>query len=163
MAFNKEISEELIKMAADDQAAIKDKAWNNELGQKHVNQLKKIIEKIGWPTISTVGKEASEAAWLIVQHADFDIEFQKSCLVLIEHAAKIDEAALPNIAYLTDRILVNLKKPQKFGTQFYIDEKGVFGPRPIENEKGVDALRAKYKLPPLKEYKELMMKLHKPQ
>lgn len=150
-------------MAVDDQAAIKDKVWNNDLGQKHVNQLKKIIEKIGWPTISTVGKEASEASWLIVQHADFDIEFQKSCLTLIERAARIDEATLPNVAYLTDRILVNSKKPQKFGTQFYIDEKGMFGPRPIEDEKNVDLLRVEYKLPPLSEYKKLMVKLYKPQ
>ena len=42
--------------------------------------LKGIVNKQGWPTISDIGKDGFNAAWLLVQHADTDRAFQKQCL-----------------------------------------------------------------------------------
>jgi hypothetical protein len=99
---------------------------------KHKVELKKIIKEIGWPVISKVGKEASQAAWLVAQHADHDVKFQEYCLNLMKNASDGD-VLKKQIAYLTDRILVNTGKKQLYGTQFYLNKKGVYGPRPIKD------------------------------
>ncbi len=43
-------------------------------------------------------------------------------------------------------------RPQLYGTQFYADEAGKFGPRPIEDPDNVDARRKAVGLQPLSEY-----------
>lgn len=42
-----------------------------------------IIDTIGYPTIAKVGKAASEAAWLIVQHAISEPKLMKRCYGLL--------------------------------------------------------------------------------
>jgi hypothetical protein len=117
--------------------------------------MKQIIEEIGWPTISKVGKAVSNNAWLIIQHADRDIDFQKHCLSLMKDQSST-EVNYRNIAYLTDRILVNSKQPQMYGTQFTEDEKGVFIPREIEDKENVNERRKEMGLDTLKENIERM-------
>src|SRR5262245_47910462 len=46
------------------------------IDRENTARLKQIIDRIGWPTISRVGAQASSAAWLLVQHADAEPEFQ---------------------------------------------------------------------------------------
>jgi hypothetical protein len=110
-------------------------------------RLREIVEQHGWPGIGLVGKGAAHAAWLIVQHADSDRAFQKKCLTLMEAAPKGDVDGA-DLAYLTDRVLVGEKKPQRYGTQL---DTG-FKPFPIEDEKNVDKRRAAVGLAPLAEY-----------
>lgn len=120
--------------------------------KRHTTKLKTIIKEYGWPTISLVGKKASFNAWLLVQHADHDIKFQKKVLKLLQ---KIDrethDVDRANIAYLTDRLLIKKKKNQRFGTQFDFNKNGQLVLHPIENKKRVNELREKYDLPPLSE------------
>jgi hypothetical protein len=52
--------------------------------------LNKIIDEIGYPTIEKVGKEASEAAWLVIQHAIGQPHFMKKCVKLLKNAANQD-------------------------------------------------------------------------
>ncbi|MFO0876258.1 MAG: DUF6624 domain-containing protein [Gemmataceae bacterium] len=113
----------------------------------HRVRLKAIVEKHGWPGKSLVGSDGAHAAWLLVQHADADRKFQAQCLRLMEAAAP-GEVAGKDIAYLTDRVLVGERKPQRYGTQLGAD----FKPLPIEDEKQVDVRRAALGLPPLAEY-----------
>ncbi|MEK7452582.1 MAG: hypothetical protein AAB664_04540, partial [Patescibacteria group bacterium] len=48
------------------------------------------------------------------------------------------------IAYLSDRVNVNLKRPQYYGTQFYFNKKKqLLVPRPIANKKLLDTKRKK--------------------
>ena len=124
------IKQKLIIIQSEDQVAIHQPNFKS-VSEKHVEELKKMINQIGWPTISKVGKKASFAAWLIAQHADQDPKFQKYCLNLMLSVK--NDVEKKNIAYLTDRILVHQNKPQLYGTQFYIDELGNFRPRPIED------------------------------
>jgi hypothetical protein len=115
--------------------------------KKNRQRLKEIVDKYGWPTKTLVGKDGASTAWLLVQHADEELAFQKKCLKLMKDAAK-DEVEAKHIAYLTDRILVAEKKKQIYGTQL----DGDYKPRPIEDEKNVDKRRAEVGLSSMEEY-----------
>jgi hypothetical protein len=130
------------------------------IDSENANKLKRIIARIGWPTLSKVGKEASEGAWLIAQHADMDVKFQKECLELMKNESAEDVSEI-DIAYLHDRICVNEGRPQFYGTQFYDNEHGAYGPRPIENPESVDERRESIGLEPLAEYKKHLEDKHK--
>jgi hypothetical protein len=118
--------------------------------QKNQTRLRQIVDQHGWPGKALVGKDAAHAAWLLVQHADGDLAFQKRCLRLMQAAPKGD-VELQDIAYLTDRTLVAQKKKQVYGTQLQ-GQGGNFTPQPIEDEANVDQRRAEVGLPPLAEY-----------
>jgi len=79
--------------------------------------LKQIVQEQGWLSDDKVSKQGELYAWLIVQHSDNDVEFQKLCLKLLKELPKTKERN-QHIAYLTDRILVNEGKSQIYGTQF---------------------------------------------
>ena len=160
--MNKNLAKIINKMAIIDQRmrrkAMKTGIWDKRIDRKHTLKMKEIIKRYGWPTINLVGKKANKNAWLLVQHADHDIRFQKRCLKLMKDIYKINSNLIniTNIAYLKDRILVNKGKAQLFGTQFYANKKGIFGPRPIKDIKNLDKRRKEYGLPPFSEYKRLL-------
>lgn len=146
-------------MAREDQRPRKLGYQNTKVDKLNVKELKTIIKRYGWPITSLVGKNGAEAAWLIAQHAT-DIHFQKSCLKLIKKAAESNSVPRHHIAYLTDRILVRSKKPQIFGTQFYI-KNGKASHCPTKDDlKNLDKRRREYNLPPFKIYKKLFLKLN---
>jgi len=118
-----------------------------KLQSTHRSRLKAILEKQGWPGRTLVGADGAHAAWLIVQHADAEPQLQQKCLDLMT-AAPSGEVENRDIAYLTDRILVGQKKPQKYGTQLGAELK----PLPIEDDEGVDARRKAMGLPTLADY-----------
>ncbi|RXM41236.1 hypothetical protein BOQ62_01490 [Chryseobacterium sp. CH21] len=109
----------------------------------NAQRLREIISEIGYPTISKIGKNASEAAWLIIQHAISEPEFMKECLIMMEeNSSDINPA---NIAYLYDRIQVFQSKPQKYGTQLSA-ERTIY---PVENKDNLNEERKKVNLPEL--------------
>ena len=90
-----------------------------------------------------VGKEASDAAWLIVQHSVSDPAFMLSSYKLMsESKADIE---LSHLAMLYDRIQFFQGKPQKFGTQMN-DDSTIF---PVENKAKLNMLRTEFGLPKL--------------
>jgi hypothetical protein len=121
-----------------------------DVDKKHTARMKAIVADHGWPLKSMVGADGATAAWLLVQHADHDVKFQRHCLELM-NAAPATETAPQDVAYLTDRVLVNEGKKQLFGTQFWVvDAKRV--PRPIEDEAQLDQRREAAGLSPMSEY-----------
>ena len=157
----KEISKLLIEMGLEDQrmrvgfqdprSAVK---FDSKIDRRNTEKLKHIIAKIGWPTISKVGEEASYAAWLITQHADHDIYFQEKCLELM--LQEKDDVLLSNLAYLTDRAAVNKGKLQVYGTQFYKNRRGNIIPRPIKNPNMLDKRRQQMGLESFSKYEQKM-------
>ncbi len=112
------------------------KGYNNEMAQLHIknaNRLNEIIDKIGYPTIDKVGKEASEAAWLIIQHAIGQPAFMRKCVKYLENATAEGKVDPRNLAYLTDRIATFEGKPQLYGTSFDWDENGEMSPVPFDD------------------------------
>jgi hypothetical protein len=122
------------------------------MDQKHRTRLKEIVKKYGWPGKSLVGQDGAHAAWLLAQHADRDLAFQKRALKLMKAAPK-GEVELQDIAYLTDCLLIAEKRKQCYGTQLMV-KGGTFKPRPIEDEAHVDKRRAEMGMPALADYLE---------
>jgi hypothetical protein len=158
--MNTKLTSELQKMVTADQKAVskrqKQGVVNMRLLKSNTERIKEIVASHGWPSVSLVGKEGSKNAWLIVQHADRTLSFQKKCLRLMQdqHKKNPKDIIPMHIAFLTDRIRVNENKLQKFGTQFYTNKKGEFTYWPIRDIRHVDERRAVYGIEPLAEYIE---------
>lgn len=110
--------------------------------------IESVINQYGWPTFDLIGKKSSHAFWLLVQHADSDLVFQKKCLKLLAKAAKSGQAHLPDVAYLTDRVLLTEGKKQRFGTH-YEAKNGKWAPQPSSNPDGLAKRRKEFGLPSL--------------
>jgi len=160
-----EIRKELLAMREEDQKlrrAIrtmeneeeKEKLWDQitEVDAKNTARMKTIIDEIGWPKISDVAKDGASAAWILVQHADRQPQFQAKCLPLLEKAFKDGEASGSNYAYLFDRVALKLGNKQRFGSQAMSTDDGMqFSP--IEDEWLVNERRAKFNVnPTIEEY-----------
>ena len=103
--------------------------------------LKSFIAVSGWPSASRFGHEVEEEAFMIAQHADYDPAFQMRCHALMLELARQGKIRLGYLAFLTDRILCNAGKHQRFGTQIREVTNGCFVPKPIEDPERVDELR----------------------
>jgi len=111
--------------------------------------MKTLVERHGWPTISRVGKQASQDAWLLVQHAE--VEFQEQCLPLVRAAVEAQDADPKNLAYLEDRVNMYRGRPQRYGTQFKFGANGL-EVHTLEDAARVDEWRAAVGLGTLAEY-----------
>ncbi|MDP9079104.1 MAG: hypothetical protein M3O71_16880 [Bacteroidota bacterium] len=113
---------------------------------------KAIIKKYGYPGYSLVG-EWSADFWAIVDHCDDDIPFQEQVLALMKIEVAKNNASKENYAYLTDRVLVNKKQKQIYGTQIHIDLKThKASPFPVENPEQLNARRKKMGMGTEEEY-----------
>ncbi|CCH53985.1 hypothetical protein BN8_03122 [Fibrisoma limi BUZ 3] len=109
--------------------------YNPEMEKVHLEnarRLQEIIAEIGWPTQEQVGEEASQAAWLIVQHAISLPAFMKSCLALMKEHEKAGTIDPVNVAFLSDRIAMFENRPQSYGTQFVDDDQGQLVPYALD-------------------------------
>lgn len=105
--------------------------YNPEMELVHLDnarRLQEIIDQIGWPTQEQVGKEASQAAWLIVQHAISLPSLMKSALALMQTPDKARTIDPVSLAFLSDRIAMYEGRPQTYGTQFVSDDQGLLAP-----------------------------------
>lgn len=135
--------------------------YNSLIDKSNTASMKQIVRNYGWPGYQLVRKDGALAAWLLVQHADHDLVFQKKCLSLIENAVKRGQADKVSLAYLTDRVLVHEKKKQLYGTQFYLNKKGKYGPRPIKDLAKLDERRKVCGLEPFKKYEKTMQRAYR--
>lgn len=159
--LNQQLHNELLSMQEEDQRVLQELIDCGELGEKEYHprmktiheknnlRIKELISTYGWPGFSIVGKEGSEAAWLIVQHAVLDTPFMEQCLPLLKDAVKNNEAEGWCLAYLQDRVLTMSGKNQIYGTQHEIDESGNAYPLPIQEPENVEELRKEVGIEPL--------------
>jgi hypothetical protein len=117
---------------------------------EHTTRMKAIVAEHGWPGPRLVRRDGAEAAWLLIQHADQDVAFQRQALALLEAAAARGEASKSDLAYLTDRVLINEGKPQLYGTQSW-NEGGVEYLLPLQEPERVNERRRTVGLGPLPE------------
>jgi hypothetical protein len=129
------------------------------IDQENLPRLKAIINRFGWPGFELVGEEGADKMWLLVQHCDRDLEFQKACLQLLEDAVAKEDVPKRHLAYLTDRVLVNEGLPQLYGTQVQIIE-GQAILRPIEQADQLDKRRAEMGMEPFDDYLSLLKKAY---
>lgn len=119
--------------------------------QENLEFLKRLVGKHGWLSRTLVSADGAKAAWLMLQHADSDREFQKECLEMMK-GLPAGEVEGKDIAYLTDRILVNEGQPQIYGTQIKSSASGGLELAPLLEPELVDERRKKMGLGPIQEY-----------
>lgn len=118
---------------------------------ENLARLRQIISEHGWPGQSLVGRDGATAAFLILQHADHESQFEY--FPLVKAAVDAGEFERRHFALLQDRVLVGEDKPQIYGTQLYWDDTtGKWELFPIEDEENVDARRQEVGMMPLAEY-----------
>jgi hypothetical protein len=120
--------------------------------EARTDRLREIIAEHGWPTRELVGEDGASAAWLIAQHADFDVAFQEEALGLMQGAVADGQADESELAYLEDRVAVNQGEPQTYGTQVRCVEGAAQPATPLAQPDEVDELRAGVGLDPLADY-----------
>jgi hypothetical protein len=122
-------------------------------------ELQLIVKGRGWPTISMVGIDASNAAMLVMTHTR-DHAWQVSLLPMLVDLAdrkQIDGSAL---ALVIDKELVYEGKLQRYGTQFKQIEDGTIAMYGVEDPGGLDRERAEVMLPPIDIYKGMMAQMY---
>lgn len=135
--------------------------YNEEMANLHSRNAKildEIIDAIGYPTVDKVGKEASEAAWLVIQHSIGQPDFMKKCVKLLEVAVSENKANSRNLAYLTDRVAVFEGKPQLYGTQFDWDENEELNPNDFDDLIKVNQRRKSIGLNSIEEQTDIIRK-----
>ncbi|REC47425.1 DUF6624 domain-containing protein [Chryseobacterium pennipullorum] len=149
--MNIELAKELTDLAAHD-LSVREKlaaggklagGYHPEMEEVHranAKRLREVIDEIGFPTLSKVGKEGSDAAWLIIQHSIGEPDFMMACLRMMEE--NTEDINPVHKAYLYDRIMVFQSKPQKYGTQLIPE--GIY---PVENKERLNEEREKVGLP----------------
>lgn len=161
------LRDEIVAMAAEDQklrmALLADDSPDMKLvheleavDKKNTARMKQIVAEYGWPGRSLVGSEASMKAWLLVQHASDDLEFQRVCLERMKPLVDLGEVEPQDYCYLFDRIRVFQGRPQRYGTQF-LTKDGRTEPFAIEDPEELDERRKAMGLEPFEEYRKMLM------
>jgi Family of unknown function (DUF6624) len=137
------LAAELARMAAEDQRirtppsdptefvrlmSVAERMEAARIDVANTDRLRAIIAEHGWPGRALVGDDGAEAAWLIAQHADHQLDFQREALALLERAVHDGDASASHLAYLKDRVRMNEGRPQLFGTQVADITNGVASP-----------------------------------
>lgn len=165
----KEIAKKIVDLKNADLEFRKKLIENEELGNGYNEEMAKIhfenatilniiIDTIGYPTIDLVGEEASESAWLVIQHAIGQPDFMRKCAELLEKAVDENKADHKKLAYLTDRIAVFEDKPQLYGTQFDWDTNGELIPNLYDDLTKVNQRRKSIGFNSLEEQTEIIRK-----
>ena len=127
--------------------------YSKEMEALHIRnaeELKKIVDKNGWPGRSLIGEEGADAAIVIAQNSISKPDIQKQFLVELKKAVTKGEATPIQEACLEDRILFNQGKPCLYGMLFDWDSTGNLVAN-IDDEKLVNDRRSKLGLRPLSE------------
>ena len=123
------------------------------LHRANAEQLRALLDVHGWPTPERDGRDAVDAAWLVVQHAIGEPEFQRRMLRLLRREADAGHVAPSLVAMLEDRIHTLEGRPQRFGTQLDWSADGELVPvEPLEEPAAIDTRRATVGLGPLSAY-----------
>lgn len=120
--------------------------------EENLRTFKALLDRWGWFNRTAWGDKADSEAWLLADHADSDLSFQKRVLGLLEPLVKSGKTDPSHFAYLFDRVAVNGRRLQRFGTQGYCVGPGKWTPRPMEDPEHVDERRKAAGLPPLADY-----------
>lgn len=152
------LRQQLLDMAQVDQEARKGE-WTRSMVEKlqavdaaNLPRIKQIVAAHGGlPSAAQVGSDGVSAAWLLVQHADSDVAFQRQVLASVEPMVQRGEISAHDFALLTDRVLVNSGELQRYGSQLAPVD-GRWQAKPMQAPDQVDQRRASIDQMPLADY-----------
>lgn len=120
-----------------------------------INQIKisKILDNRGWLGKDVIGSKGNLTLFLILQHADNNINMQLKYLPLLKKAVLNGKANPEHFAMFEDRIRINQGKKQIYGTQIGKDKKtGKYFVEPLEDPLNVDKRRKEVGLGNIADY-----------
>ena len=125
----------------------------------NTDTLKKYFKSHSYPWVNLNDEKTAIYFWTIIQHSDYDVEFQKEVLKVMEKGIRNKTVVLRNYAFLYDRVMLNTNQKQLYGTQLkWIDNT----PQPypeLEFPEKVDELRKKLGLISLQEYYTMLLRI----
>ncbi len=126
-----------------------------------VAEVTNIIDKNGWLGVDIVGHLGNMTLFLVIQHADINV--QEKYLPIMRQAVLDGKAEARALAFLEDRHLLRHGKKQFYGSQVDYDKKtGKPILAPIEDEPNVNNRRISIGLEPLEEYLKQWGIIYKP-
>lgn len=169
--LNESLRRELLRMYEAEQAARKpmeDGVWADEAESRRIQaiddantkRLTEIVRRHGFPTVRLVGKDAVQAAFVIMIHSQ-SLALKKRALPYVRSAARRGEIPNDAFASLTDTILRAEGKPQVYGTKFDLVEGKRFVIAPTRDPARLDARRAALGLPPIAVYAKGLSEMYK--
>ncbi len=111
------------------------------------------VKAHGWPLRSEVGDSGAQSAWLLVQHADHDLAWQREALDMMEQLLPRGEVNDSDLAYLRDRVAMASQGRQRYGTQGACKGPGQWEPFPIEVPEALDQRRESMGLASMDRYR----------
>jgi len=167
---NTVLRDQLLKMADEDHVSRgiqngKQSSVTKEMAQqipasdaRLTAELQLIVKQNGWPTISLVGIDASNAAMLILSHTR-DHDWQRQLLPQLQSLADADKIDGSQLAMTVDKELVADGKLQRYGSQFkYFN--GSLAMYAVEDPGDLDQRRAKALLPPITVYRQALADMY---
>lgn len=130
-----------------------DSLWvlQNRADSINTARITEIIDEHGYPGKSMVGDGFASTAFLVIQHAD--LEIQEKYLSVITKAADDGEVRWSSVALLVDRINMRNGKPQIYGSQLNTNkETGELFFAKIAEPHKIDSIRATVGLGPIQSY-----------
>ncbi|MFT3827865.1 MAG: hypothetical protein QM731_28365 [Chitinophagaceae bacterium] len=120
---------------------------------QNIEMAKYILRRNGWPKLSDIGRDGQNNLWLLIQHADMNVTFQRQALDSMKVLLGTPELNPENYAFLYDRVQCNLNYRQLYGTQVNWTHNGqASGFRPIQQEHEADTRRKELGMLPLQLY-----------
>ncbi|MDQ7018388.1 MAG: DUF4153 domain-containing protein [Robiginitomaculum sp.] len=123
-------------------------AFVDQMDAEHLAELKRLLNGKTWFDVNKIGRAAEQDAWLIVLHANHDLDFQEQVLAAIEPRALAGQFDGRRYAHLYDIVARARGKPQRYGTKSLCEE-GRWVADVTEDPERVDERRAQMGLPPL--------------
>ena len=114
-----------------------------------------ILDRVGWPTESMVGREAAEA-WTHLIAQRVSAEALHYSLPHLRAAAARDEVSGMTMAEVEDRADVLHARPQRYGTQWTQSPESGYEPHPLDDAVKVEERRARLGLASLADHKRRM-------
>ena len=109
----------------------------------------RIVEQYGWPTSEMVGRDGVYSTFLLLQHAETEI--QKSMLENVRVSYEVGDLNGGDYALMYDRVQTNDGLPQRYGSQADVSS-GEIQFYPMEDPDRVDEFRAQVGLEPMRDY-----------
>lgn len=119
--------------------------------------IRSLFYTYGYPNAKLVGTVSAHNFWLLIQHADKYPYFQDSVLTLMKIEVDKDNVSGKDYAYLIDRVKVNTKQLQIYGSQMELNKDSTsYQPKPLIAPKQVNQRRNSVGLGSIEEYTQLM-------
>lgn len=135
--------------------------WADSVYRAHQRFLEHTLNTFGYPGYNKLGKRGSNLYWVMVQHSDFDANFQKRVLDSMYQEVQINNADPINYAYLLDRVKMNKGEELVYGTQVtYHWFTGKARSLPTIDPEKLNSRRAEIGLEPIEVYLEEMNQIN---